>query len=97
MASPELIAEVSRTVEIYEKAIGNFAHRTRQMIGNRGHIGALSMLVQSPDLQRGFKVLRDRGDLDSTFEAVIVRFSDEFANNVVEAAQWRLDNAEQLL
>lgn len=97
MASSELIAEVNRTVEIYENAIGNFAHRTRQMIDNRGHIAALSRLVQGPDLQIGFQVLRDRGDLDSTFEAVIVRFSGEFSNNVVEAAQWRLDNAEQLL
>jgi hypothetical protein len=97
MASPELVAEVNRTVEIYENAIGNFAQRTRQMINNRGYIPALSRLVQSPDLQIGFQVLRDRGDLDSTFEAVIIRFSDEFANNIVEAAQWRLDNAAQLL
>ncbi len=67
------------------------------MIENRGHIEALSRLVQNPDLQKGFRVLRDRDELDSTFEAIIVRFSIEFSQNVVKAAQWRLDNANNLL
>lgn len=97
MASPELISEVNRTIEVYEEAIGNFAGRTRQMINDRGYIPALSRLVQSPDLQTGFRVLRDRGDLENTFEAVIVRFSNEFSVQVTEAAQWRLDNADELL
>ena len=97
MASLELIAEVERTLEIYENAIGNNAQRTRNMINQRGYIPALSRLVQSPDLQTGFKVLRNRGDLNSTFEAVIIRFSSEFSNEVTQAAQWRLDNADQLL
>lgn len=97
MASPELIAEVNRTVEIYEDAIGNIAQRTREMIENHGYIEALSRLVQSPNLQTGFRVLRDRGELENTFEAVIVRFASEFTNEVNDAAQWRLDNADELL
>jgi len=97
MASPELISEVNSTIEVYEEAIGNFAGRTRQMISDQGHILALSRLVQSPDLQTGFRVLRDRGDLGNTFEAVIVQFANEFSNEVTEAAQWRLDNADELL
>jgi hypothetical protein len=43
----------------------------------------------SPDLQQGFKVLRDSGQLDQTFEAVVVHFRDFFRDNVVQAAQWR--------
>ncbi len=97
MASPELISEVNRTIEVYEEAIGNFAGRTRQMINDHGYIPALSRLVQSPYLQTGFRVLRDRGDLGNTFEAVIVRFSNEFSVQATEAAQWRLDNADELL
>ncbi|WP_105104034.1 hypothetical protein [Microbulbifer pacificus] len=97
MASSELISEVHRTIEVYEEAIGNFAGRTRQMLNDNGYIPALSRLVQSPDLQTGFRVLRDRGDLRNTFEAVIVQFSTEFSAEVVEAAQWRLDNADELL
>lgn len=96
LATPELIAQVNRTIEIYEDAMGNFAARTRQMIDARGYVAALSRLVQSPNLQVGFRALRDRGELENTFEALVVRFSGEFSGEVVEAAQWRLDNAHDL-
>lgn len=97
MTTPEFIAEVNEAIDIYEEAIGNFASRTRQMIENYGAVEALAILVQSPDLQSGFRVLRDSGELDSTFEAVIVRHPGLFQDQVVEAAQWRLDNANDLL
>jgi hypothetical protein len=97
MTTPEFLADVNQVIDIYEEAIGNFANRTRQMIDSYGAVEALSRLVQSPDLQSGFRVLRDRGELNSTFEAVIVRHPDLFQNQVVEAAQWRLDNANDLL
>ena len=97
MTTPEFLSEVNAAINIYEDAIGNFASRTRKMIGERGAVNALARLVQSPDLQKGFKVLRDRGELESTFEAVIVRHSDLFQSPVVEAAQWRLTNAQELL
>lgn len=97
MTMPEFLAEVNETIEVYEDAIGGFASRTRQMIDNYGAVDALARLVQSPDLQSGFRVLRDRNELDRTFEAVIVRHTDLFQEQVVEAAQWRLDNADQLL
>jgi len=97
MASAELENEIGRTIDIYEDAIGNFASRTRLMIEQHGHIEALSKLVLSPDLQKGFKILRDRGELDSTFEAVIIRFSNEFSKDAIDAAQWRLSNANELL
>lgn len=97
MTTQEFIADVNRAIEVYEDAIGNFASRTRQMIDNYGAVDALSKLVQSPDLQSGFKVLRDRDELDKTFEAVIRRHPNLFQKQVVEAAQWRLDNAHELL
>ena len=97
MASPELIAEINRTIDTYENLTGGFAANTHQMIQNLGHVGALSRLVQSADLQTGFRLLRDRGELESTFEAVIIRFSNEFQAQVVQAAQWRLNNAGELI
>jgi hypothetical protein len=48
---------------------------------------ALSKPVVSPDLQNGFKVLRDKGRLDE----------ENFSEEVIQAAQWRLDNAKDLL
>jgi len=97
MTTPNFISEVNEAIEVYEEAIGGFAARTRQMIENLGAVNALARLVQSPDLQRGFRVLRDRNELDRTFEAVITRHADLFQDQVVEAAQWRLDNADELL
>ena len=97
MTTPQFIDEVNETIEIYEEAIGGFAARTRQMIDYYGAVEALARLVQSPDLQTGFRVLRDRNQLDQTFEAIITRHADLFQKEIVEAAQWRLDNANNLL
>jgi len=97
MTRPEFIDEVNQAIGVYEKATGGFATRTRQLIDNYGAVDALSRLVLSPDLQTGFKVLRDRNELNKSFEAVIIRHSDLFIDKVIEAAHWRLDNADNLL
>jgi len=55
--------EVKKVIELYESAIGHAATRTWPLIEKYGEIGALSRLVVSADLQKGFKVLRDRGQL----------------------------------
>ena len=89
--------EVEQVIQVYEKAIGHAATRTRPMIRDYGEIGALSKLVVSADLQKGFKVLRDSGQIDKTFEALVVRFKDLFRTDVVGAAQWRLDHPYDLL
>ncbi len=97
MASPELIAAINNAIEVYEEIVGEYASRTRQMLDRYGHINALARIVESPDLQSGFKALRDRNRLDQTFEAVVVGFPNEFSPQAVQAAQWRLDNADNLL
>ena len=89
--------EIERAIQLYEQIIRHSATRTRQMIDRHGEIEALSRLMISPDLQQGFKALRDRGQLDLSFEAIVVRHTDEFRDDVVQAAQWRLDNPHDLL
>lgn len=96
MSLSALSQEIDAVITLYEKVIGVPATRTRQMIERHGAIEALSKLVVSADLQCGFRILRDRDQLDSTFEALIVRYEDLFRKNVVEAAQWRLKNASHL-
>ena len=93
----EFLEAVEAAVALYEEAIHRPATRTRQMIDQYGAVEALSRLMLSPDLQQGFKVLRDRNQLDKTFEAVVVRFQPLFTEQAVQAAQWRLDNADELL
>ena len=96
MTNPTFLTEVDGAIETYEDAIGNFASRTRMMIDELGAVEALSKLVQSPKLQTGFRVLRDRGELDKSFEAVVLRHSQLFKPPVVEAARWRIERAEDL-
>jgi hypothetical protein len=88
---------VAAAIDVYEDVIGRHAVATHSMIKQYGEVGALSRLVVSPDLQDGFKVLRDTDNLKSTFEALVVRFADKFDPEVVKAAQWRLDNPFGLL
>lgn len=97
MATPAFMAEVERAVVLYEREIGYGATRTREMIRRYGEIEAISRLMISADLQQGFKVLRDRNQLDITFEAIVIRYQNLFNPDVVQAAQWRLDHPYELL
>jgi len=63
------------------------------MIAELGEIETLSRLMISPDLQKGFKVLRDRKQL----EAIVIRYREFFQSDAIEAAQWRLDHPNDLL
>ena len=96
MQMKALLQDIERVIVVYEEQIGFSAARTRQMIERYGAIEALSKLAVSAKLQSGFKALRDRHQLDETFEAVIVRHADLFRKEVVTAAKWRLRNAHQL-
>ena len=89
--------EVEHAIRIYEREIGHAATRTRPMIYKYGEVEALSRLMVSADLQQGFKVLRDRDQLDKTFESLVVRFQNLFKPDVVQAAQWRLAHPYELL
>jgi len=99
LSEKRFFREVDEMVELYERHIGSFAARTRQMIEREGRIKALSRLAVSANLQKGFMILRDRGKLDHSFEALIVKNSHLFSDKaeVVEAAKWRLDNSDKLL
>jgi len=96
MPEAEFTTAVKQAIALYEKVIGHEASYTWPMIERYGEIEALSRLVVSPDLQKGFKVLRDKGQLDITFESVVVRFQHLFKPDVVQAAQWRLDHPYDL-
>lgn len=97
MASPQLIQAVDRAIQAYEEILGGYAARTRPMLERYGYVGALSRIVQSADMQNGFRALRDRELLGITFEAVVIQFQIEFDRHSIASAQWRLDNADQLL
>lgn len=70
---------------------------TRQMVDESCEVVSLSPLMNSPDLQRGFMALRDFDQLNSLFEAIVLRFSQLFSPDAVEAAKWSLKIPYSLL
>ncbi len=94
MSEASFREEVEHTIKLYEREIGHAATRTRPMIDKYGEVEALSRLMVSADLQQGFKVLRDRNQLNNTFEALVVRFQHSFKP---PTAQWQLAHAYELL
>jgi hypothetical protein len=90
-------SRVNDVVAIYEEAINHFATRTWQMLERYGKVEAISRLVVSPELQSGFEILRDGDRLDDTFEHIVIEYKDRFKEDVIQAAQWRLDHPYGLL
>ena len=81
---------------LYKKAVNGPTPIVDRILENPDKIGTLSNLMKSGEVQKGFKVLRDAKQLDKTFEALIVKFKPLFSKDVIEAAQFRLDNAWKL-
>jgi len=67
------------------------ANRTRQMIANRGALAAAERMVLNRRPSQGYEVLEEAGLQELSFEAIIVRFPNEFSSQAVRAAQARLD------
>lgn len=55
-----------------------------------GTIEAISRLVESGDIQSGFKRLQKLDLIDWTIEAAVVKFSSEFSRQAQECAEFRL-------
>ena len=93
MALDDLQRDVERTLLVYERLIAGTAGYTRPMLERYGYVEALRRLVESGDLQSGFKALRDANLLHESFEQLVVNHGTElFERRTIEAAQWRLDN-----
>jgi len=91
-ASPALEAFIDETIRrAREKGyIPTVFIRMRQ---RHRTIPAISKLVQSGDVQSGFRRLRELDLLEWTIEAAILKFPSEFSRNDRECAQFRLRQA----
>jgi hypothetical protein len=67
------------------------------MRNKRGTVPAIEKLVQSGDVQSGFKRLRDLGLLDWTIESAVLKFPDRFSRAARECAEFRLRAARERL
>lgn len=61
-----------------------------------GAIKAIQSLIPTADIQKGFKVLRDSGQMNSAFEVLLTRHQDKLSPAAVASARWRLDNTHNL-
>lgn len=59
-----------------------------------GTLEAIERLVQSGDVQSGFKRLNQLGLLDWTIESAVTKFPTEFTHNARECAEWRLQQVQ---
>lgn len=55
-----------------------------------GTLDAMERLVQSGDIQSGFKRLNQLNLLEWTIESAITKFPTEFSRNARQCAEWRL-------
>ncbi len=93
-ASPALEAFIGKSVELakergYNPAI--FIGMRRQY----GTVDAIERLVQSGDLQSGFKRFNQLALLDWTIESAVTRFPAEFTRNARQCAEWRLQQVQR--
>jgi len=88
-ASPELEAFVDESLRLSKER----GYNPSIFVGMRhqlGTIDAIERLVQSGDLQSGFKRLKQLGLIDWTIETAVTRFAAEFSKNAQQCAEWRL-------
>lgn len=89
LASPALEAFIDETLRLSKER----GYNPTIFVGMRhqhGTIDAIERLVQSGDIQSGFKRLKQLGLIDWTIEAAVIKFAAEFSHNAKQCAEWRL-------
>lgn len=94
MSDSELRRDVANAVEEYEKLIGGYASYTHRMLEQMGPVPALSKLMADSKIQKGLRTLAKAGKLELSFEAAVVKHRPLFPKQIVEAAEWRLRQAQ---
>jgi hypothetical protein len=59
-----------------------------------GTVAAIEQLVQSDDVQSGFKKLRDLGLLEWSIEVAVLKFPERFSKSARECSELRLRAAK---
>ena len=65
--------------------------RTRQKIDRVGEVKTVTDLTLQKTPSKGFRMLKERGILELSFEALVVARAEHFPSNVVDAARSRLE------
>ena len=65
--------------------------RTRQAIKNKGELRTVLDLVRKSTASAGFDMLRERGKLEWSFEALVIARAEHFPSDAVDKARARLE------
>jgi hypothetical protein len=93
IASPALEAFIDKSIELAMKR----GYNPTIFIGMRhqhGTVDAIERLVQSGDIQSGFRRLKQLNMLDWTIESAVTKFPTEFSHNARQCAEWRLQQVQ---
>jgi hypothetical protein len=97
---PEASAALEAFIDETIRRAAKVGYHPTVFIGMREKLGtvtAISKLVESGDVQSGFKRLSKLGLLDWTIEAAVGKFPSEFSATARECAAFRLKSARELL
>jgi hypothetical protein len=89
LASPALEAFIDESLRLSKER----GHNPTIFVGMRhqhGTIDAIERLLQSGDMQSGFKRLKQLDLIDWTIESAVTKFPTEFSHNARQCAEWRL-------
>jgi hypothetical protein len=70
------------------------ATQTWQLVKRHGVLGAVDRVVSRPDDTTGYEALVEMGLKELSFEAVVVRYPDEFSFEAVERSRARISKGE---
>jgi len=93
-ASPALEAFIGKSIDLAKER----GYNPATFVGMRrqyGTVDAIERLVQSGDLQSGFKRLKQLDLLDWTIESAVIKFPTEFSRNARQCAEWRLQQVQR--
>jgi hypothetical protein len=92
VASPALEAFIDESIRLAKVRGYNptvFQGMRRQL----GTLQAIEKLVQSGDIQSGFRRLKKLGLLEWSIESAVTKFPSEFSRDARQCAEWRLGQA----
>lgn len=95
MDDDALRRDVALAVAEYEKLIGGYASYTHRMLDQLGPVAALSKLMTDSKIQKGLRTLAKAGKLELSFEAAVLQHRTLFPQQIVDAAEWRMERARR--
>ena len=95
MEDDALRRDVALAVAEYERLIGGYASYTHRILDQLGPVGALSKLMADSKIQKGLRTLAKAGRLELSFEAAVLEHRALFPQQIVDAAEWRMERARQ--